>query len=173
MTREQADGYRFIVREPESGTRTALQEYLDEHRIQPTFVMEMPSNGAIKQAVMAEMGVSLLSLHVLALKLSNGMIAVPTVEGLPVVRRWNAVNAAAKLLSPVAETFRYFILEHGEAPACGCHVVPPYRRSQSALEPSRSRPRTRGLIGTYGHRPRSQPLPSRSATRRQVSLRWP
>ena len=58
----------FIVREPASGTRTALQEYLDRHRLKPSFVMEMPSNEAIKQAVMAGMGVSLLSLHTIGLE---------------------------------------------------------------------------------------------------------
>jgi DNA-binding transcriptional LysR family regulator len=105
----------FIVREPESGTRMVLQHYLEEHRIQPIFVMEMPSNEAIKQAVMAGMGVSLLSLHTLALELSHGLIAVPVVEGLPLIRRWNLVNAASKQLSPAAEAFRYFVLEHGEA----------------------------------------------------------
>lgn len=105
----------FIVREPESGTRVALQEFLDEHRILPAFVMEMPSNEAIKQAVMAGMGVSLLSLHTLGLEWSTGLIATPNVEGLPVMRRWNVVNAAAKQLSPAAEAFRYFVLERGEA----------------------------------------------------------
>ena len=105
----------FIVREPASGTRMVLQQYLEEHRIQPIFVMEMPSNEAIKQAVMAGMGVSLLSLHTLALELSHGLIAVPVVQGLPLIRRWNLVNAAAKQLSPAAEAFRYFVLEHGEA----------------------------------------------------------
>lgn len=105
----------FIVREPDSGTREALQKYLDAHRIQPTFVMEMPSNEAIKQAVMAGMGLSLLSLHTIALEWSNGLIAVPHVEGLPLERRWNVVNIAAKQLSPAAEAFRYFVLEHGES----------------------------------------------------------
>jgi len=105
----------FIVREPSSGTRTALQEYLDEHRLKPTFVMEMASNEAIKQAVMAGMGVSLLSLHTIGLEWTSGLIAAPAVEGLPLVRRWNLVNQAAKQLSPAAEAFRYFILERGEA----------------------------------------------------------
>lgn len=109
----------FIVREAESGTRTALQEYLDEHRIQPTFVMEMPSNEAIKQAVMAGMGVSLLSLHTIALEWNNGLIAAPTVEGLPLVRRWNLVHMAGKHLSPATEAFRYFMLEHAEAHLAG------------------------------------------------------
>jgi len=105
----------FIVREPSSGTRTALQEYLDEHRLKPTFVMEIASNEAIKQAVMAGLGVSLLSLHTIGLEWSSGLIAAPAVEGLPLVRRWNLVNQAAKQLSPAAEAFRYFILERGEA----------------------------------------------------------
>jgi DNA-binding transcriptional LysR family regulator len=103
----------FIVREPASGTRTALQEYLDEHHLRPTFIMEMPSNEAIKQAVMASMGVSLLSLHTIGLEWRSGLIAAPAVEGLPLMRRWNVVNTAGKLLSPSAEAFRYFVLERG------------------------------------------------------------
>lgn len=105
----------FIVREPASGTRTALQEYLDRFRVKPIFVMEMPSNEAIKQAVMAGMGVSLLSLHTIGLELSAGLIATPRVEGLPLMRRWNIVNIAAKQLSPAAEAFRRFVLDRGEA----------------------------------------------------------
>lgn len=109
----------FIVREAESGTRAALQEYLEEHRIQPTYVMEMPSNEAIKQAVMAGMGVSLLSLHTLALEWRSGLIAAPAVEGLPIVRRWNLVSLSGKHLSPAAEAFRYFMLEYAEAHLAG------------------------------------------------------
>lgn len=104
----------FIVREAESGTRAALQEYLDAHHVAPSFVMEMPSNEAIKQAVMAGMGVSLLSLHTIALEWHNGLIASPSVEGLPLLRRWNLVHLAGKHLAPAAEAFRYFMLEHAE-----------------------------------------------------------
>jgi LysR family transcriptional regulator, low CO2-responsive transcriptional regulator len=105
----------FIVREAGSGTRELMQQYLDAHGIQPTFVMEMPSNEAIKHAVMAGMGISVLSLHTLALEWNNGLLAAPPVEGMPVVRRWNVVHAAGKALSPAAEAFRYFMLEQGEA----------------------------------------------------------
>lgn len=109
----------FIVREAEAGTRAVLQEYLDEHRIQPTFVMEMHSNEAIKQAVMAGMGVSLLSLHTISLEWNNGLIAAPPVEGLPLNRRWHVVHVAGKYLSPAAEAFRYFMLEHAAAHLAG------------------------------------------------------
>ena len=105
----------FIVREPGSGTRAALEEYLAAQHLQPVFVMEMNSTEAIKQAVMAGMGVSLVSLHTIGLEWRHGLIGTPAVEGLPLMRRWNLVNAAAKLLSPAAEAFRYFVLERAEA----------------------------------------------------------
>ena len=105
----------FIVREPGSGTRAALDEYMQAQHMTPRVVMQMSSNEAIKQAVMAGMGISLLSLHTLGLELQHHLIAIPETEGLPVIRRWHVVKAQAKTLSPAAEAFRYFVLEHGEA----------------------------------------------------------
>ena len=75
----------FFTREPESGTRSALQEYLDAHHLEPRFVMEMASNEAIKQVVMSNLAVSLVSLHIIAPELRNGLILTPSVEGLPQV----------------------------------------------------------------------------------------
>jgi LysR family transcriptional regulator, low CO2-responsive transcriptional regulator len=108
-------GEGFIVREPRSGTRAAFDEYMHAHQLTPQVVMQMSSNEAIKQAVMAGMGVSLLSLHTLGLELDHHLIAAPETEGLPIMRRWHVVNNQNKALSPAAEAFRYFILERGEA----------------------------------------------------------
>jgi LysR family transcriptional regulator, low CO2-responsive transcriptional regulator len=105
----------FIVREPNSGTRAALDEFMRTYHMAPRIIMQMSSNEAIKQAVMAGMGISLLSRHTLRLELEHGLIAAPETEGLPVMRRWHVVNNLAKTLSPAAEAFRYFILERGEA----------------------------------------------------------
>ena len=105
----------FIVREPGSGTRAALDEFLQAHHLAARVALQMSSNEAIKQAVMAGMGVALLSLHTIGLELEYRLIAVPEVQGLPVIRRWHVVNNLAKTLSPAAEAFRYFILEKGEA----------------------------------------------------------
>jgi DNA-binding transcriptional LysR family regulator len=105
----------FIVREPGSGTRAALEEFMEAHQMTPRIVMQMSSNEAIKQAVMAGMGIALLSLHTVGLELEHQLIAAPETEGLPLMRRWHVVNTLAKTLSPPAEAFRYFILESGEA----------------------------------------------------------
>lgn len=107
--------YELIAREQGSGTRASMERYFSEQRIEPRIAMEMASNETIKQAVMAGMGFSFLSLHTLGVELKAGLLAIPEIEGLPLLRRWYAVNMLSKVLSPAAEAFRYFILEQGEA----------------------------------------------------------
>lgn len=104
----------LIMREEGSGTRAALDQFLREREHVPVQTMEIGSNESIKQAVMAGMGVSFLSLHTLGLELDQGLLCVLDIEGSPVVRAWNVVHTLSKLLSPAAETLRYFVLERGE-----------------------------------------------------------
>jgi DNA-binding transcriptional LysR family regulator len=105
----------LIVREHGSGTRAAMEGLFAEHRFEPRISMEMSSNETIKQAVMAGMGLSFLSLHTVGLELKNGLLAVLDVGGTPLMRMWNVVHLGSKVLSPAAEAFRYFVIEHGEA----------------------------------------------------------
>jgi LysR family transcriptional regulator, low CO2-responsive transcriptional regulator len=105
----------FIVREPGSGTRKHMEDFFAAQRIAPRVAMEMPSNESIKQAVMAGMGLSFLSLHTIGLEVRSGLLAILDVAGAPVVRTWNVVHLSSKTLSPAAEALRYFVLEHGEA----------------------------------------------------------
>ena len=107
--------YPFILREQGSGTRNALQQFFQEHRFEPRVTMEISSNETIKQAVIAGMGLSFLSLHTVGLELQTGLLKWLEVEGTPVMRTWHVVQLQSKLLSPAAEAFRYFLIEHGEA----------------------------------------------------------
>ena len=107
--------FSFIARESGSGTRTAMETYLREQRVEPRISMEMASNESIKQAVIAGMGLGFLSLHTVGLELRSGLLQIVDVEDTPVMRAWNIVHLQARLLSPAAEAFRYFIIERGEA----------------------------------------------------------
>jgi DNA-binding transcriptional LysR family regulator len=107
--------YPLIVRETASGTRALMDRFFQDHRVEPRIAMEMPSNETIKQAVMAGMGLSFLSLHTIGLELKCGLVEIVHVENTPIVRTWNVVHMQSKLLSPAAEALRYFFLEHGEA----------------------------------------------------------
>lgn len=109
------DSEQFIVREAGSGTRAAMEAFFKEQRIAPPAIMEMTSNETIKQAVIANMGLTLLSLHTLGLELTAGQLAVLDVVGLPLKRAWHVVNLSAVTLSPAADAFRSYVLENGEA----------------------------------------------------------
>jgi len=105
----------FIVREPGSGTRGLLERLFASHGLALNVSMEMASNESIKQAVLAGMGVSLLSLHTVGLELETGRLVTLDVEGLPVVRQWHVAHLAQKRLSPVALACKRFLLEEAAA----------------------------------------------------------
>jgi DNA-binding transcriptional LysR family regulator len=124
----------FIVREPGSGTRAAMEHFFREHHLTPPYVMEMSGNETIKQAVIANMGLAFLSLHTAGLEISTRQLVVLDVVGLPLVRRWHIVNVRGKPLSPAAEALRYFVLEQGEA-----HIASQFA-GVVAAEPEVARP---------------------------------
>ena len=105
----------LIVREHGSGTRAAMEGLFADHRFEPRITMELSSNETIKQAVMAGMGLSFISLHTVGLELRNGLLCILNVSGTPLMRMWNVVYLGGKVLSPSAEAFRRFVIEHGEA----------------------------------------------------------
>jgi LysR family transcriptional regulator, low CO2-responsive transcriptional regulator len=104
----------FIVREPGSGTRAAMEEFFAAYHLSPPAIMQMSSNETIKQAVLADMGLAFLSLHTVAQELDAQQLQVLDVEGLPLMRRWHIVSLPSRTLAPAAEAFRYFVLEEGE-----------------------------------------------------------
>ena len=101
----------MIVREAGSGTRLAMEGFFREHSIEPNIDMEMGSNEAIKQAVVAGLGISFISQHTLGLELSAGRLVVLPVEGMPVMRRWFLVRHKSKRLTPALGAFWDFVLE--------------------------------------------------------------
>jgi DNA-binding transcriptional LysR family regulator len=75
--------------------------------------MEVSSNETIKQAVIAGMGISFLSLHTAGLELQARKLVVLDVVGLPVVREWYVIHREDKRLSPAATAFRDFLKLEG------------------------------------------------------------
>jgi DNA-binding transcriptional LysR family regulator len=75
--------------------------------------MEVSSTETIKQAVMAGMGISFISLHTIGLELNTQKLVVLDVAGLPIVRDWFVIHLREKRLWPIAAAFRAFLLERG------------------------------------------------------------
>ncbi len=102
-----------LLREPESGTRMLNDEYFAKSLFKPRRMIEMGSNEMIKQAVIAGMGVALISLHTLGLELRHDVLAILDVQGTPIMRTWHVAHLADKRHSPAAKAMRDFILTNG------------------------------------------------------------
>ena len=111
---EQLAEERFVGREPGSGTRKAVEKLLLEHGLKITPYIELSSSEAIKQGVMAGLGLAVLSLHSLGLETAAKKLVVLDVEGFPLRRRWYAVHRKGKQLSRAAQTFLDYLQEEGE-----------------------------------------------------------
>jgi DNA-binding transcriptional LysR family regulator len=101
----------FLMREPGSGTRQNLERLFADNQLTLKAGMEMSSNETIKQAVMAKLGVSFLSLHTIGIEVHAGRLVILDVVGLPIVRNWYVVHRKDKRLSPLAQEFRTFLLD--------------------------------------------------------------
>lgn len=104
----------FIMREPGSGTRRAVQKLLDEHGISVKVRLELGSNEAIKQAIAGGLGLSVLSRHTIAMDSAAGELTVLDVEGFPIQRYWYVVRLAGKQPSVVTTTFLDYLHEAAE-----------------------------------------------------------
>jgi DNA-binding transcriptional LysR family regulator len=105
----------FIIREEGSGSRLTMEALFREWHITPPVLMQMTSNESIKQAVMAGLGIAFISLHTVAEELRSGKLVALRVDELPLLRQWQLVRLTARVMSPVAEAFRHYVLEQGEA----------------------------------------------------------
>lgn len=106
-------GENFLIRESGSGTRTSMERLFTERGVRLGSSMELASNETIKQAVMAGLGLSYLSLHTVGLEMATGKLVRLDVTGTPVVREWFVIQRKGKMLSPLAEQFREFLIEKG------------------------------------------------------------
>jgi LysR family transcriptional regulator, low CO2-responsive transcriptional regulator len=110
---EALNHFEMISREPGSGTRALMEKFFGEHHISPIISMEMSSNETIKQAIIAELGISFLSLHTIGNELVNKQLTILDVQGTPIIRTWHVVALAKRNATQATEAFRYFMLEKG------------------------------------------------------------
>ncbi len=107
-------GERFLVREPGSGTRGATEELFSEAGLALNPYMELGSGEAIKQAIMAGIGISVLPLGSLSLELRYGQMIILDVENFPLHRTWHAAHLKGKQLGLTAKVFLDFLIEEGK-----------------------------------------------------------
>lgn len=112
-------GEKFILREPGSGTRMAMEKHFRKKRFRPHVRLEMGSNEAIKEAVAGGLGLSVISNHALHGHSREHGVAILEVEGFPIISNWHIVYPKTKQLSPIAGAFKNHLMGKAAATVRG------------------------------------------------------
>jgi len=110
VTMEQLLSERLLLREPGSATRMLLDSWLQEHGLTMQQTLQMASNEAIRVSVAANMGVAVLSEHVLPNKHPD-LVVLP-VQGLPIESHWQFIVRNDQRLPQSAQRFLHYAHEH-------------------------------------------------------------
>ena len=104
----------LIYREEGSGTRHTMQQFFKQEKIAPKIKLELTSNEAIKQAVVANIGVSIVSLLSIKNELLQNELKIIPAKGLPLKSVWKLIYLKKKTLSPVAKAFLEYVASEKE-----------------------------------------------------------
>lgn len=99
----------LIFREEGSATRKIMENFLDIKGINPTMKLQLTSNEAVKQAIIAGLGYSIMPLIGLKNELEKVELKIIPIKGLPITTDWHLVWLKSKNLSPVAKAYIEFI----------------------------------------------------------------
>lgn len=110
ISADQLASESFLLREEGSGTRALAEWLFDRMPRRPRIALvEIGSNETIKQAVIAGMGISLISAHTVAAELNDGRLVTLAVDGMPIMRQWYVVTMRGKRLLPAAASLLAFM----------------------------------------------------------------
>lgn len=104
----------LIYREAGSGTRQAMEEFLLKNKVRARTHLQLKSNEAVKQAVLAGLGYSIMPLIGLRNELRAGQLKVFMVKGLPIQTNWSLIWLKGKKLPPPAKALVEHLREEKE-----------------------------------------------------------
>lgn len=115
--KKQYDGRIFesiplIYREQGSGTRHVMERFIKENRLPVKMKMELTSNEAVKQAVIAGLGYSIMPLIGIRNELENQQLRIIPVKGFPIKSTWYLIWLRDKQLSPLSLAFLEHLRSH-------------------------------------------------------------
>jgi len=99
------EGLPLIYREEGSATRMAMEKFIERNRINVRKKIQLTSNEAVKQAILAGIGYSIMPIIGLKNELQHNQLHIIPIKGLPIKTTWNIVWLKSKKLSPVAKAF--------------------------------------------------------------------
>lgn len=116
----------FLFREEGSGSRSLFDYFIGDLAVgRRQAGIELGSNETIKQAVIAGLGIALISAHTVAAEIADGRLACLEIAGLPIIRQWYVVHRTDKALSATAQAFWDFAQDRCPHFLPRLHPMPP------------------------------------------------
>lgn len=115
LSRDQLKELRLIYREEGSGTRLTLEKFMQTNKLNIPQKLELSSNEAVKQAVIAGLGYSVMPLIGIRNELKSKSLHIVPVQGFPIRSRWQLVRSSSKPHSAVSKAFRNYLIKNKEA----------------------------------------------------------
>ena len=99
----------WIIREQGSGTRIVMKKLFKKYKMSPSTAMEVGNNESIKQLIIANMGISIVSRQSIELELKHNLVRVLPITGFPLKHPWYFVMSKGKHVSPVVSEFLAYV----------------------------------------------------------------
>jgi DNA-binding transcriptional LysR family regulator len=109
MTLSDLAEHDWLIREPGSGTRIVMKKLFRQCKATPNVVMEVSNNESIKQLIMANMGISIVSKQSIELELEHNLLKVLPVVNFPLQHPWFVVMNQAKHQNSIINEFFDFV----------------------------------------------------------------
>ncbi|MBC7486160.1 MAG: LysR family transcriptional regulator [Cytophagaceae bacterium] len=105
----------LIFREQGSGTRLVMEKFIEKNKLPIKKTMELTSNEAVKQAIIAGLGYSIMPLIGIKNELNNKDLQIIPVKGFPIQSIWHLIWLKNRKFSPVASEFLKYIRTEKES----------------------------------------------------------
>ena len=105
----------LLFREKGSGTRQTMESFIERNNIPVQKKMELTSNEAVKQAILAGLGYSIMPLIGIKSELHNNELQIIPVKGLPIKTVWSLISLKGKSHSPVCISFLDYLKKEKES----------------------------------------------------------
>jgi DNA-binding transcriptional LysR family regulator len=109
FSKEDLEKHALIFREEGSATRKVMEDYFEKKNLFAKKKIELTSNEAVKQAVLAGLGISIMPLIGIRNELKSRKLKIIPSAGLPIKTKWRIVWLKRKSLSPVAQAYRDYL----------------------------------------------------------------
>lgn len=103
------DQLPLIYREQGSGTRLVMERFIQENKIPVFKKMELTSNEAVKQAVIAGLGCSIMPLIGIKNELSTGELQIIPLKKFPIKTHWHLISSRNKKFSSAADAYLQYV----------------------------------------------------------------